>query len=147
MVDGLKATMDAYPVETGEALWIALQICDSGFPGGSFAHSLGLESALYHKLVNSAPGSLDLFVFATLEQVCGQLIPLVCGGHMAYYGIDASSDIRSLPFYDLMHVDGVCHISLTNEVARRSSISQGKKNLGSSGTRILSYISVILSSL
>ena len=31
--------------EADDAQWIALQICDSSFPGGSFAHSLGLSSS------------------------------------------------------------------------------------------------------
>ena len=108
-----------------DALWIALQICDSSFPGGSFAHSLGLESALHHNLVSVAVGTLDLFVFATLEQACGQFIPLVCGGHRAYYNMEESLDAPSTSFCELMHVDAICQISLTNEVSRRSSVTQG----------------------
>ena len=111
--------------EADDAQWIALQICDSSFPGGSFAHSLGLESALHHKLVSVVAGTLDLFVFATLEQACGQLIPLVCGGHRAYYNIEDSLESPSISFHELMHCDEICQVSLTNEVSRRSSITQG----------------------
>ena len=118
------------PVGTVDELWIALQICDSSFPGGSFAHSLGLESALQHKLVNSISSSLDSFVSMTLEQVNAQLIPLVSAAHDEYYVEHQSSsfqDSRVLHSLEaLLRIDALCHISLTNEVARRSSINQGK---------------------
>jgi urease accessory protein UreF len=147
--------------ESQEELWISLQICgnscvveliqimnvtvfkifhinfftpnlDSSFPGGSFAHSLGLESALHHNFVNNALGALDLFVSQTLEQAKHQLIPLVCAAHAAYSNRKSSTLSRCatskglITLDDLMQIDGICHISLTNEVARRSSVTQGK---------------------
>ena len=125
MVDIAGSTEMLAIVDSEEALWIALQICDSGFPGGSFAHSLGLESALHHKLVTDASCTLDAFVTLTLEQACAQLIPLACAGHKAYFIGSAAVDLEDNPFYGLMLVDSTCHISLTNEVARRASSTQG----------------------
>ena len=117
--------------EYDEELWIALQICDSGFPGGSFAHSVGLESALHHRFVTEEVGTLDSFVLLTLEQASGQLIPFVTAAHDLYFcTVKASTHdavkSRSDNFLnELIIIDGTCHISLTNEVARRSSINQG----------------------
>ena len=48
--------------EGEEQLWLALEICDSGFPGGAFAHSLGLESAKNHGFVSESRDSLKSFV-------------------------------------------------------------------------------------
>jgi urease accessory protein UreF len=118
-----------------DELWLALQICDS-FPGGAFAHSLGLESALQHKFVNGGTGTLDLFVSLALEQACAQLIPLVSSAHESYFRISRIEKIcPELSLKDLIRVDNLCHITLTNEVARRSSINQGTK-LGSKSQEI-----------
>jgi urease accessory protein UreF len=129
MMDDLKCQNDPPPVESVDEMWIAFQICDSSFPGGSFAHSLGLESALQHKLVNSTSSSLDSFVSMSLEQANAQLVPLVSAAHNEYYAEHQSSSFQdSRVIYSLealLRVDALCHISLTNEVARRSSINQG----------------------
>ena len=114
------------PVDTDDALWIALQLCDSGFPGGSFAHSVGRESALHHKLVTDASSTLDSFVALTLEQACTQLVPLVRAGYNSYLREGSSTDLEDSPFDEFMLVDSTCHISLTNQVARRASTTQGK---------------------
>ena len=37
--------------DTLKETWFALQICDASFPGGGFAHSQGLESALFHGFI------------------------------------------------------------------------------------------------
>lgn len=111
-----------------DELWLALQICDSSFPGGAFAHSLGLESALQHKFVNGGTGTLDLFVSLALEQACAQLIPLVSSAHESFFRIVCIERIcPELSLKDLIRIDNLCHITLTNEVARRSSVNQGTK--------------------
>jgi urease accessory protein len=129
MPDDLSCRSDPSAVETVDEMWIALQVCDSSFPGGSFAHSLGLESALQHKLVNSTSSSLDSFVSIALEQANAQLIPLVSAAHHEYYGKHQNSSLKDsrvvYSFEALLRIDALCHISLTNEVARRSSINQG----------------------
>lgn len=110
-----------------DELWIALQICDSSFPGGAFAHSLGLESAIQHKFINRGAGTLDLFVSLALEQACAQLIPLVNSAHGIFLRIAHDIDIHpQLPLCELIRIDELCHVTLTNEVARRSSINQGE---------------------
>lgn len=110
-----------------DELWIALQICDSSFPGGAFAHSLGLESALQHKFINGGAGTLDLFVSLALEQACAQLIPLVSSAHGLFLRIGHDVDIHpQLPLRKLIRIDELCHVTLTNEVARRSSVNQGE---------------------
>ena len=112
-------------------LWKALQICDSSFPGGSFAHSVGLESALHHRFVTEEASTLDSFVLLTLEQVNSQLIPFVISAHDVYFNntsIDACDAVELVGddnLNELIIIDETCHISLTNEVARRSSINQG----------------------
>lgn len=126
-----SSVLDKMQTEYGEELWKALQICDSSFPGGSFAHSFGLESALNHRFVTEEVGTLDSFVLLTLEQANSQLIPFVVSAHNLYF-CSSSADLShpvNLGRDDILNeftiIDGTCHISLTNEVARRSSINQG----------------------
>lgn len=91
-------------------------------------------------------GTLDFFVSQTLEQACTQLLPLVCAAQRSYY-TDVNQSTKDIHNCDLnsenehsnndyhrddssmlnrlMGVDNLCHIVLTNEVARRSSIAQG----------------------
>lgn len=129
MSDDSTCQRDPSPVESVDEMWIAFQICDSSFPGGSFAHSLGLESALQHRLVDGSSSSLDSFVSMALEQANAQFVPLVSAAHNEYYSDHQNSTFQdSSVIYSLealIHIDAQCHISLTNEVARRSSINQG----------------------
>ena len=115
--------------EYGEELWKALQICDSGFPGGSFAHSVGLESALHHRFVTDEAGTLHSFVLLTLEQANSQLVPFVASAHDIYSYNTSVCDAVELEgdgtLNEFIIIDETCHISLTNEVARRTSINQG----------------------
>jgi urease accessory protein UreF len=129
MLDDLSCQSYPSAVETVDEMWIALQICDSSFPGGSFAHSLGLESALQHKLVHSTSSSLDSFVSMALEQANAQLVPLVSAAHHEYYDEHQNSSFQdsrvAYSLEALLRIDALCQTSLTNEVARRSSINQG----------------------
>ena len=103
--------------------WIAFQICDSGFPGGSFAHSFGLESSFNHGFVAGVK-ELKSFVVLCLEQTIGQSFPFLSQSHIAFSKecFDSASFFKQM----LSPIDELCHISLTNDVSRRSSISQGK---------------------
>lgn len=53
-----------------ESLWLALLLCDSGFPSGSFSHSLGLEAALFHSYFEKDEISLKKHLHLVFEQVC-----------------------------------------------------------------------------
>ena len=109
--------------EGEEQLWLALEICDSGFPGGAFAHSLGLESAKNHGFVTESRDSLKSFVLQTLEQSVTHMLPLIHRAHIC--STDSDSNMTAL-LTELRHVDGYCHTILTNEVSRRASRAQGK---------------------
>ena len=108
-----------------QQLWLALEICDSSFPGGAFAHSLGLESAKNHGWVNESRRTLKCFVLQSLEQAVAQLLPLIHEAHGYCTAAPSSSDTTIHPG-GLCKVDEQCHTLLTNEVTRRSSRAQGK---------------------
>lgn len=98
-----------------------------GFPGGSFAHSVGLESSFHHKLIHNTSSALNLFVSLTLEQAASFQLPLILASHEAYLLKDQINHVKNecISLDSLIHIDSLCHSSLTNEVARRSSITQG----------------------
>ena len=53
-----------------ECIWMALQICDSSFPGGALANSNGLESAISHGLVSrNNADTLKSYIMLILDQV------------------------------------------------------------------------------
>jgi urease accessory protein len=116
-------TVSASAPTVEQQLWLALEICDSSFPGGAFAHSLGLESAKNHGWVNESRESLKSFVLQTLEQAVAQLLPLI---NQAHGHCTAQSSDSTVHLGGLYEVDEVCHTLLTNEVTRRSSRAQGK---------------------
>ena len=49
-------------------LWLVFQISDSSF-GGSLCHSLGLESALSHGLIQRRSDSLNKYIKGVIGQV------------------------------------------------------------------------------
>eukprot|EP00981_Chlorochromonas_danica_P014425 scaffold7968_cov240-Ochromonas_danica.AAC.7 len=52
------------------SIWLALQLCDSAFPGGTLANSQGVESAHQHGLIQRGDTtSLTRFLQLSLEQV------------------------------------------------------------------------------
>ena len=61
-------------------LWYSLQLCDSSFPNGAFAHSAGLESALFHSLIVVNDGndhsSLIKFIHISLENSTYYALPI-----------------------------------------------------------------------
>jgi urease accessory protein len=90
--------------------WLLLQLADSAFPAGGFAHSSGLEAAWQQGEVTSA--SLPRFVRDTVTQAgCGSL-PFVLAAH---------DDPAALAA-----IDERCDAFLRNPVANRASRVQGR---------------------
>ena len=90
--------------------WLLLQLADSAFPAGGFAHSSGLEAAWQQGEVTAA--SLPRFVRDTVAQAgCGSL-PFVLAAH---------DDPAALAA-----IDERCDAFLRNPVANRASRVQGR---------------------
>jgi urease accessory protein len=91
--------------------WRVLQLADSGFPTGGFAHSGGLEAAVQHGEVRGREG-LERFVRELLWQVGNGALPAL---HTAWRepGRLGAWDARMEAF-------------LTNHVANRASRTQGR---------------------
>lgn len=56
--------------DSSEEWWTAFLLCDSSFPGGTLAHSQGLESSMMHDYVDG--GNINNFIkyaLLVLEQV------------------------------------------------------------------------------
>lgn len=92
-------------------LWRLLQIADSGFPTGGFAHSCGLESMLQHGEIRNID-ELKNFLNDALWQIGYSSFPFA---NVTY------SDIKRL-FYS----DQLADIFLSNHVANRASRIQGR---------------------
>jgi urease accessory protein len=88
--------------------WRVLQIADSAFPTGAFAHSNGLEAAARLGEI----GELDDFVDSALWQAGYGALPFVATAH------DAPERLREL--------DELCDAMLVNAVANRASRAQGR---------------------
>jgi urease accessory protein len=91
--------------------WLALQIADSAFPTGGFAHSNGLEAAWQQGEIRS-PEELVDFVEVHLAQTGRAVLPFV---NEAYH--------EGRPFAEL---DRLCDVFLSNHVANRCSRAQGQ---------------------
>jgi len=89
---------------------LLLQIADSGFPIGGFAHSNGLESAMKWGTVADAT-ALEQFVGDALTQVAHSSLPLVRATHRG-------EEFRKL--------DRICDAFLNSHVANRASRRQGQ---------------------
>ena len=91
--------------------WRVLQLADSGFPTGGFAHSGGLEAAVQHGEVRGREG-LEHFVRELLWQV----------GHGALPALGATWHAPGR----VPEVDARMEAFLTNHVANRASRTQGR---------------------
>jgi urease accessory protein len=91
--------------------WLILQLADSAFPTGGFAHSGGLEAAWQAGEVRGGD-SLQNFVSEIIWQTGYGSLPLVNAGH------DEPEKLAEL--------DGLCDSFLSNHVANRASRVQGR---------------------
>ena len=90
---------------------LLLQLSDSAFPTGGFAHSGGLEAAWQCGEVRDEP-ALRAFVRDALWQAGRGVLPLASATH---------DDPARLP-----ELDARCHAFLTSVVSRRASTVQGR---------------------
>ncbi|CAN7984790.1 unnamed protein product [Ixodes hexagonus] len=91
-----------------------LQISDSAFPTGSFAHSGGFEAAGQRGFLASAD-KVEQFLVASLENVGSFMTPFMREAHQQWTNPKV---IRSL--------DRKLSASLTNHIASKASIQQGR---------------------
>jgi len=93
-----------------------LQLADSAFPTGGFAHSWGLEAAWQTGEVTAA-AALEAFVRESLWQVGYSVLPLASAAHREPDRLEALGEL--------------CDAFLINEVANRASRAQGRAFVGS----------------
>ncbi|KAL2329079.1 hypothetical protein Fmac_022506 [Flemingia macrophylla] len=92
--------------------WSQWQLLDSLLPTGGFAHSFGLEAAVQSHFVSNS-NDLKTFIIHILENTGSLLLPFVYSASL-------------LPNIETWHnLDKILDATLTNEVARKASISQG----------------------
>ncbi|XP_044950759.1 urease accessory protein F [Hordeum vulgare subsp. vulgare] len=95
-----------------QLFWSQWQLLDSILPTGGFAHSYGLEAAMQSRIVNN-PEDLWLFLIQVLDNIGSLLLPFVyCAGRSP----DAAAWVK---------LDQLLDATLTNEVGRKASTSQG----------------------
>lgn len=94
--------------------WLTLQLADSAFPVGGFAHSGGLEAALQSGEVSDI-ATLRQFVLDSLSMSGHGGLPLVSATH------------REPARWS--ELDGLCDAFLSNPVANRASRAQGRAML------------------
>jgi len=91
--------------------WLIWQLADAAFPSGGFAHSGGLEAAWHWGQIPDGQ-RLREFVEAQLVQTAESMAPLVRA-------------VRIDP-PRLVELDRLCHAMLSNHVANRASLAQGR---------------------
>jgi urease accessory protein len=91
--------------------WLVWQLADAAFPSGGFVHSGGLEAAWRWGQFADVRRLSD-FLETQLVQVAESMAPLVRAVHV--------EPAR------LIEIDRLCHALLSNHVANRASLAQGK---------------------
>jgi urease accessory protein len=91
--------------------WQLLQIADSAFPTGGFAHSSGLEAAMHHGRATTAE-DLEVYVREHLWNVGCASLPFMTAA------FDAPGDVWA--------IDAWTDATLTSHVANRASRTQGR---------------------
>ncbi|KAJ4766412.1 Urease accessory protein UreF [Rhynchospora pubera] len=92
--------------------WTQWQLLDSVLPTGGFAHSFGLESALQSNLIKQ-PEDLKPFIIQVLDNTGSLLLPFV-------HTLNKSPDTETWT-----RLDNLLEATLTNEIARKASATQG----------------------
>ncbi|KAM3240389.1 hypothetical protein ACQJBY_053834 [Aegilops geniculata] len=95
-----------------QLFWSQWQLLDSILPTGGFAHSYGLEAAMQSRIVKNQE-DLRLFLIQVVDNIGSLLLPFV---YCASRSPDAAAWIR---------LDQLLDATLTNEVSRKASTSQG----------------------
>ncbi|KAG9454972.1 hypothetical protein H6P81_007876 [Aristolochia fimbriata] len=101
--------------------WTQWQLLDSILPTGGFAHSYGLEATI-QACVISGPEDLERFVVHVLDNTGSLLLPFV---HIAHKSPNMETWSR---------LNQILEATLTNEVSRKASVSQGSALLRVSAT-------------
>lgn len=102
--------------------WLLLQLSDSAFPTGGFAHSGGLEAAVQAKLVTDERG-VWRFLGDALWGLGWSSLPFVTAAHEGDLTHPSPARGGSSAFAD---VDRACDAFLTSTVANRASRTQGR---------------------